>query len=337
MIWIHAAIPFFMHHNLHLYHNCSHMISHLEIILINSRPIISSGSAFAILGAFQLHPHLTTKPKKLKTFMALYDLDIFGSSKANLNWSKLPDNIWLSEWFRDIPLCCTSTAHNSTKNITRHQFGVTFWISIIQAMQYIMSSSKDPSGLGWWSVCTLLSCSGHKLHIIFAYWPCQNLHSWLHIVYAQQQMHFDLIHCYICPQLAFLSDLAHTITEWTQQGEEVLLLVDLNGDIRQQEITTFATSCGLSKSILSRHPTIPPPATFKHGNCPGCSPIGRAWATPGVLIQGVMMCAVQHSPGDHHALIVDVHLLDTIGEPHFTILRPPARRLCCTIPGVSNW
>jgi len=33
---------------------------------------------------------------------------------------------------------------------------------------------------------------------------------------------------------------------------------------------------------------------------------------------------VQNSPGDHQAIIVDVHLLDTIGEPRFTVARPPA-------------
>jgi len=291
---------------------------------------------FCNIGGFPAAPPPNDKAQELKTFMALYDLDVFGGSEANLNWSKLPENIRLSEWFKDVPSCRTFTAHNSTENITRHQFGGTFWIGIGQATQYITSSSKDPSGLGRWSVCTLLSRSGRKLHIIFAYRPCKNLRSKLRSVYAQQRRHFDSIHRYICPRLAFLSDLTHTIREWTQQGEEVLLLADLNGDIRQHEITDFATTCGLSESILSRHPTIPPPATFKRGDRPGCSPIDGAWATPGVLIQGAMMCAVQHSPGDHRALIVDVHLLDTIGEPRFTVLRPPARRLCCNIPGVSD-
>jgi len=226
---------------------------------------------FCNIGGFPASPPPNDKAQELKTFMALYDLDVFSGSEANLNWSKLLDNIHPSEWFKDVPSCRTFTAHNSTKNITRHQFGGTFWIGIRQATQYITSSSKDPSGLGWWSVCTLLSHSGRKLHIIFAYRPCKNLRSRLRSVYAQQRRHFDSIHRYVCPRLAFLSDLTHMIMEWTWQGEEVLLLADLNGDIRQQEISAFATTCDLSKSILSRHPTIPPPATFKRGDCPGCS------------------------------------------------------------------
>jgi len=94
--------------------------------------------------------------------MALYNINLFGGSEANLlNWSKLPDSIQLPEWFRDVPSCQTFTAHNSTEIITQYQNGGTFWIGIGQETQYITGSSKDPSGLGRWSVCTLLSWSGH--------------------------------------------------------------------------------------------------------------------------------------------------------------------------------
>jgi len=145
--------------------------------------------------------------------MALYDLDLFGGSESNLNWNKLPDNLRLSEWFRDVPSCRTFTAHNTTENITRHQFGGTFWIGIGQATQYITGSSKDPSGLGRWSTCTLLSHSGKCLHVIFGYRPCQNSRSRLRSVYAQQRRHFDSIGRYLCPRVAFFTDLAQAINE----------------------------------------------------------------------------------------------------------------------------
>jgi len=41
------------------------------------------------------------------------------------------------------------------------------------------------------------------------------------------------------------------------------------------------------------------------------------WCVPGI----------QHSPGDHWAFIVDVHLLDTIGKPQFTISHLPAQKI----------
>jgi len=268
--------------------------------------------------------------------MALFNLDLFGGSEANLNWSKLPDNLRLSEWFRDVPSCRTFTAHNTTENVTRHQFGGTFWIGIGSATQYITGSAKDPSGLGRWSVCTLLSRSGRRLHVVFGYRPCKNTRSHLRSVYAQHRRFFNSIDRFLCPREAFLQDLAHVINEWVHAGDEVLLLADFNGDIRQQEILTFAASCGLVESILSRHPSLPPPVTFQRGNRHGSSPIDGAWATPGVHINQAMLCAIQHSPGDHRAIVLDIHLLDTIGEPRLTVLRPPARRLCCTIPSSAE-
>jgi len=114
---------------------------------------------FCNIDGFPASPPPNDKAQELKTFMALYDLDLFGGSESNLNWSKVPDNLRLAEWFRNVPSCRTFTAHNSNENITRHQFGGTFWIGIGDATQYIMGLTKDPSGLGCWSICTLLSRS----------------------------------------------------------------------------------------------------------------------------------------------------------------------------------
>jgi len=184
---------------------------------------------FCNIGGFPALPPPNDKAQELKTSMALYDIDILRGSEANLNWSKLPENIRLSEWFRDIPLCQTFTACNSTENLTRHQFGRTFWIGIGQATWYIASSSRDPSGLGRWSVCTLLSRTSRKLHIIFTYRPCKNSRSKLQSIYAQHHHFLDSSHCYICPRSAFLLDLSQAIAKWTHQGDEVMLLVNVNG------------------------------------------------------------------------------------------------------------
>jgi len=82
--------------------------------------------SFCNIGGFPLMNHPNEKAQELKHFMVLYDIDLFGGSKANLNWSKLPDLMHLQEWFHDVLSCHTFLAHNSTKNINQHQFGRTF-------------------------------------------------------------------------------------------------------------------------------------------------------------------------------------------------------------------
>jgi len=148
---------------------------------------------FCNVGGFPATPSPNDKAQELKTFMALYDLNLFGGSKSNLNWTKLPDNLCITEWFCDIFSCRTFTTHDTTENVTRHRFGGTFWIGIGQVTQYIVGSTKDLLGLGRWLVCTLLSRSGRHLHVIFGYRPCQNSCSCLWSVYAQHRWFFDSI------------------------------------------------------------------------------------------------------------------------------------------------
>jgi len=82
---------------------------------------------------------------------------------------------------------------------------------------------------------------------------------------------------------------------------------------------------GLHELILSRFPHLPPPATFKRGDCFGKTPINGAWAMDDVSILAASWRSVDNSPGDHRAIVFDINLVDCIGEPRYTIIRPPGR------------
>jgi len=268
--------------------------------------------------------------------MVLHDINMFGGCEANLNWSKSPDSMRLQEWFRDIPSCCTFSAHNIHEKAGLKQYGGTFWIGTGLASQFIVDVDKDPTRLGHWVVCTLSGRSGHKIHLVFGYRPCLNSMSRLRSVYAQQRRYFSSINRFDCPRSAFFTDLASYIITWRSRGDEVLLFADFNGDIRHPDVAQFALSCGLQECILSRHPSLPPPVTFRRGDRFGRSPIDGAWSTDGVIISAAAIYPVDQGPGDHHAFIIDLHLHDTIGEPRLRVVRPPARRLSCSIPGAIS-
>jgi len=173
------------------------------------------------------------------------------------------------------------TAHNVNENINCYQFGGTFWIGMGTATQHIIGLSKDLSRLGHWSVCSLTSKAGKRLHLISRYCLCHNSRNHLQSVYTQHQYHLDMIGRMGCPRAVFLSDLASYIQELIRQGDEILLMADFNSDIWVAEVMNFAVKCGLQECILSRHPTISAPATFKWGECYGQAPIDGAWATLG--------------------------------------------------------
>jgi len=125
--------------------------------------------SYCNIGGFPVMSNPNDKAQEIKHFMATYDLDLFGRCKANLNWSKTLDTMKLHKWFCDVPSSHTFLAHNVTEQSGLRQFGGTFWIGTGMATQYIAGSCKDPLGLGWWVVCTLSSCSGCKVHLIFGY------------------------------------------------------------------------------------------------------------------------------------------------------------------------
>jgi len=59
---------------------------------------------FCNIGRFLASPTPNEKAQEIELY-ALHNLDIFGSCEANLNWSKLWDNLCLIEWFWDLPSC----------------------------------------------------------------------------------------------------------------------------------------------------------------------------------------------------------------------------------------
>jgi len=110
----------------------------------------------------------------------------------------------------------------------------------------------------------------------------------------------------------------------------------MNDDIRRPLLTDFMERCNLHELVLSRKPGAPIPATFQRGSRHSRCPIDGAWATPDVIILQSLYCTVANSPGDHRAIIIDIDLLATIGEPRFKIVRPPGRRLNCSLPSVQE-
>jgi len=89
---------------------------------------------------------------------ALYNVNLLGGCKANLNGLKSPDSMHLQEWFCDIPSCQTYSAHNVNQKVGLKQFRGTFGIGTGLASQFIVGMDKDPTGLGHWVACTLSGC-----------------------------------------------------------------------------------------------------------------------------------------------------------------------------------
>jgi len=139
-------------------------------------------------------------------------------------------------------------------------------------------------------------------------------------------------HCYIHPRQAFLDDLGAFISQCQAAGDAILLLADMNSDIRHHSLAEYFLGQKLHELILSKFPHLPPPATFWQGMRSGKTPIDGAWATDDITINAISWHNMPSSLGNHHAIIVDLNLVDCIGEPWYLIVRPPGRHLNSALP-----
>ncbi len=263
------------------------------------------------------------KVSNIKHFIVSSDLDLFGGCESNLNWRCLPEHLQLREWFHSADGCRSFATNNIHERFGHFQFGGTFWIAAGHATGHIAQSAKDPSNLGRWVSCSLQGRLGKTLTIIFAYCPCANTKLRLRSVYAQHRRYFESINRSSCPRVAFLEDLASFISTRRDAGDAILLLGDMNGDIRHPTLQTTMADTDLHELILSRFPNLPPPAMFKRGDRFGKTPIDGAWAMDDVSISAASWRSADQSPGDHRAIILDINLVDCIGEPRYSIARPP--------------
>jgi len=99
--------------------------------------------------------------------------------------------------------------------------------------------------------------------------------------------------------LAFFCDLGLAIFTWQVDGDNIILMADMNGDIQKEEISSFGISLSLQESILSAHSTLLPPITCKQGNQVGKSPIDGVWMSANLHASTVSPCPFSLSPSNH--------------------------------------
>jgi len=135
-----------------------------------------------------------------------------------------------------------------------------------EIMSSISSTSTNPLGLGHWVWFALSGWTGTTTLIISTYQPSDSPLVQTNSIWAQHQSYLLSQDDPCPPRMAFFHDIGIAIATWQADGDHIILMADMNGDIWKEEISTFGTSLGLQESILSAHPTLLPPVTFKQGN-----------------------------------------------------------------------
>jgi hypothetical protein len=281
-------------------------------------------------------PSSSEDPKNKLIFNSIADsqLGIIGMAEMNRCWHLLQDK---DKWRSRTRGWWESAHHNLGYNkqdkelSTAFQPGGTATISTNSFCHRIIKSGQDPKGLGRWTWTLYKGRQNVKLRVISMYRPCKPNVPGPNTAYSQQQRFFNRIGDNRCPRAAILEDLGNCITQWRNNGDQIILGGDFNEDVCGDNISQWSQSLQLTNAIGMKY-DIKEKATYHRGSqsidgifiSHTIQPVKMGYAPFGIF------------PSDHRCIWIDITTVNAFGYrlPHS--IKPSARRLKSDNPRVRN-
>ena len=268
--------------------------------------------------------------------LARNKIDIVGLTEINRYWPKMNEkDRWRQRtqgWWETSK---TTMAYN-TKDSTNSTFqpGGTMITSIGKPAHRIDETGNDETGLGRWTWQKMKGKRNIRLRIISAYRPCIPSTAGPTTAYSQQQRYLNIINDKRDPRQAFLEDLGKNIEKWHNDGDQIILMADLNTDVTNKEITLWRERHRLKDVYISEFPNIKIPATYHKGK----NTIDTIMVSHSIKIEKAGFLAFGDIPSDHRGLWLDVTYQTAFGHNMQKLIKPQARRLKSNNPIVrNNW
>ena len=185
--------------------------------------------------------------------------DIVGLSEVNVHWKLLNPTQRLPErtfgWFESLHL---SLAYlHDWPAATASQVGGRLVWSINRGAHRVMEHGFDSTLMGRWCWTRYRGRGGRTLRVISAYRCVDNqmgpLSAW-----SQQRRILDLHHIEKDPREAFVDDLVTALSQWMEQGDMIVLGIDLNEPIGQARFTSELARLGIVEILSYQHSPTPP-------------------------------------------------------------------------------
>lgn len=189
-------------------------------------------------------PSLSEDPKNKLIFNSIEEnqVGIVGLAEMNRCWHLLKDQ---DKWKARTRGWWESAHHKLSYNkqdnelATAFQPGGTAIISTNTFCHRIIKSGQDPKGLGRWTWTLYRGRQNIKLRVISMYRPCKPNVPGPNTAFSQQQRFFDRTGDTRCPRVAILEDLGSSITQWRNNGDQIILGGDFNEDVSSDDITQW--------------------------------------------------------------------------------------------------
>ena len=231
--------------------------------------------------------------QSFRKWVSEWDFDVFGIPEVNLFWPRVKPSLQFLDrvysWFNPLQTrarCVYNKDEVRTKRSIR-QYGGIAQIARGNAALRHNSTMDDPSGLGRWVSQQFLGKEERSLRVVTAYRPNWTTTAKIYSVYRQHWAAFRAKGLIREPREAFLTDLAQQLNEWRKAGEHLILLCDMNEDVRNPRIQQFLQEVGMKDLLLDQYGDKVAPRTHIRGS----APIDGIFATSAVDILRGGYCA----------------------------------------------
>ena len=248
------------------------------------------------------------KSRKIVKSIKLSESDVIGIQEPGLNVRHLDESeTWAARTYRVLNKARTLIGYNRHFDTnTKYQRGGTLIMTANEAAPRVSVTKNedptDPSGLGRW-VSVALDRKGHtKLRILSVYCPCYS--TGFFSTYQQQARWLKRQGRKENPRKALEIDLKLTLWNWIDDGDDIVLMMDANEDVRAGPLSNMLRQLGMRDLILDRHGHKEPPAT--HYENDNKVPIDAIFSTLQGDIKGGYLAVDEGPPGDHRTLWVDI-------------------------------
>jgi hypothetical protein len=269
------------------------------------------------------------KLQKLHEYITRHEFDILGFQELNTHWKKRPSGTQMEElifgWFTRLRMNLSYFKQYPASD-GQQQGGVAQW-AIGGIADRANERGEDPTGLGRWTWQRLQGKQGRALRVATAYRPVLNKDG-LKSVWSQQRSFWLAKGEDCCPRQRFVEDLATEVKEWVDAGDQVILIIDANEDVREGSLTLKLAEAGLSELITGNHGKEGPP-TFQLGK----QPIDGIFGTEG--LQGCR-CGYLLSMSNHVGLWVDIPYEVVFGPGSKPSVLAGGKRLHCRDPRIVD-
>ena len=257
------------------------------------------------------------KNRMLRNWILSNNFDVVGLSEVNVHWKALQNDQRLPErtngWFESLHLSMAYLSDWPSK--TPYQVGGSTLLSLNRMAHRVSNKGWDTSGMGRWCWTTYRGKHGVTVRIVSAYRCVHNVTGPLS-AWSQQRIMLQKKGISEDPRQCFIVDFLNEVQSWLEQGEHLVIGLDLNEDIVTSAFTAQLAQFGVREINCFLHDS--PPPTYLRGST----------AIDGIYVSSALThssCGYLPFLGDHRPSWIDISYSSLFGEA--ALLSSRARRL----------